>query len=180
MVRLLSCLMILAWWCGAARAEPVDAGRAVVDLVAERTAVVPGDRFFAALSLDMDDGWHVYWRYAGDAGIPPLIKWDEATVAARGEFIWPAPYEIEYVPGEIMDYGYNDSVLLPFEVTVPEDASGEIVLSGLADYLICADICIPESARISLTLPVAATPGFDQEAGAAIAGAVRKAPIAFE
>ena len=56
-----------------AAAQPVDGGHARVELISERHAVVPGDTFYIALKMDMDEGWHVYWRNAGDAGLPPRI-----------------------------------------------------------------------------------------------------------
>ena len=49
------------------------AGRALVELIAERESVEPGDTLYVALKMDLDEGWHVYWRNAGDAGLPPLV-----------------------------------------------------------------------------------------------------------
>ncbi len=140
-----------------AHAQPVDGGRAMVELIAERESVVPGETFYAAIKMDLDTGWHVYWRNAGDAGLPPRIDLREGsdiTDAALGPFVWPIPHLLPVVEGEIMDYGYDDRLILPFPLTIPADATGSVQVNLLADYLICEEICIPETVEISLTLPV--------------------------
>ena len=57
--------------------------------------------------------------------------------------------------GPLAEYGYDDEVLLLTEIQVPEQASGSITLTAKVTYLICKDICVPEEARVELTLPVA-------------------------
>ena len=152
-------LFCLAIWMAVplAQAQPVDGGRAVVELISERDSARPGETFYAALKMDLDEGWHVYWRNAGDAGLPPqVLALDDSDVTddAIGAFVWPIPHLLPVVPGEIMDYGYDDRVILPFRVTLPDDAVGAVRISLLADYLICEEICIPETAEVQLTVPV--------------------------
>src|SRR3974390_1419563 len=50
--------------------EPVEAG-----LVAERTALVPGEPLTIALRLAIAPGWHTYWRNPGDSGLPTTLAW---------------------------------------------------------------------------------------------------------
>lgn len=140
-----------------AHAEPVDGGRAVVELISEVDRANPGDSVMLGLKMDLDEGWHVYWRNAGDAGLPPEIYWDEASdvpASAIGEFLWPVPALLPVVEGEIMDYGYDRQVIFPFRVTIPETTRSSVTLKGLADYLICEDICVPESAKVELVLDI--------------------------
>ena len=54
----------------------------------------------------------------------------------------------------LLTYGYTDVVLHPFQITVPLTASDQWSLSGEARWLVCRDICIPESQEISISLPV--------------------------
>ena len=138
-----------------AAAEPVDGGHARVELISERDAALPGETVYAALKMDLDKGWHVYWLNAGDAGLPPQVLVQPGSdIPARdvGDIVWPLPRLLPVVEGEIMDYGYDDRVVLPFPITIPADAAGPVTLDVLADYLICADTCVPESARVSLKL----------------------------
>ena len=133
-----------------ASAAPIDGGQAVVDLISDHTTVTPGQTFKVALTLDIDEHWHVYWKNPGDSGLPPEIVWDEGHAFKVGDFIWPAPHP---QPIEtLMNYGFEDQLILPFNVTAPETATGELVLSGSAQYLICKDICIPEDAPVFLRL----------------------------
>jgi len=142
-----------------AHAQPVDGGHARVELISERALAIPGETVWFGLSFEIDPKWHIYWINPGDAGIPPEITWrDTSGIAAEriGGFKWPLPELLPVVPGQIMDYGYSDKVVLPFPVTIPDDADGAILFEGVADYLICEDVCIPESAEIRLLLSVGA------------------------
>lgn len=140
-----------------AHAQPVDGGRAMVELISERERVMPGETFYAAIKMDLDAGWHVYWRNAGDAGLPlrvEVLAGSDLAAEALGPFVWPIPHLLPVVEGEIMDYGYDDRLVLPFPLTIPADATGSVQVNLLADYLICEEICVPETAEVSLTLPV--------------------------
>jgi thiol:disulfide interchange protein/DsbC/DsbD-like thiol-disulfide interchange protein len=183
MIRIL-CSLLAAIVLGAAApalAAPVDGGHARVELIAERTSVLPGETIQAALEMDLDPDWHVYWRNAGDAGLPPkLVHRDTSNIPAGaiGDFIWPIPQLLPVVDGEIMDYGYRDQVILPFSLMIPAAASGTIRLDVVADYLICQDICVPEYADVSLVLDVGeAIP--DPAHGTMIADWIARAPTIF-
>jgi thiol:disulfide interchange protein DsbD len=155
--------------------------RAEVELISERASVAPGETVFIGLRFTLDPGWHIYWRNAGDAGLPPqLILAGTTTLpeGALGEFRWPLPHEIPVVEGEIMDYGYDDAVVFPIPLTVPADASGDIRIEGVADYLICESVCIPETGDVSLVLPVG-TPQEDVVSGSLIAEWIAKVPTPF-
>lgn len=170
----------LVAFAGLAQAQ-MDERRAEAELIADQVSVAPGDTFYAALKMTMDDGWHIYWRNAGDAGLPPRLILEEGTTipeSAVGEFLWPLPHLIPVVEGEIMDYGYDDVAVFAFPVTVPDDASGEVRIVAEADYLICESICIPETADVSLTLTVGA-PAENAVSGAEIGEWIARVPVAF-
>jgi thiol:disulfide interchange protein/DsbC/DsbD-like thiol-disulfide interchange protein len=179
--RSLSTFMLSFVLASPAMAQPVDGGRATVELIADHRTVAPGQTITAALKLTMDPGWHVYWRNAGDAGLPPELIVREGSALAQdaiGDFIWPIPHLLPVVEGEIMDYGYDDEVVLAFPLKIPASASGEMTLAATADYLICEEICIPETADVNLTLGVG-TPLVNAVAGEQIGTWIAKAPIDF-
>lgn len=152
----LSLIIAVTAWLPAI-SQPVDGGHARVELVTERALAVPGETVWFGLSFEIDPNWHVYWQNAGDAGIPPEITWRETGqlgAEAISGFSWPLPELLPVVPGQIMDYGYSDQVVLPFTVSLPEEVEGPLVFEGVADYLICEDVCIPESVDIRLMLSV--------------------------
>ncbi|MEM8615861.1 MAG: thioredoxin family protein [Pseudomonadota bacterium] len=166
-----------------AKAQAVDGGYAKVELISERAIAMPGERVWFGLTFEIDDGWHIYWRNAGDAGIPPEIIWPEnlpINAEAIGAFEWPAPELLPVVPGEIMDYGYSGLVTLPFAVDIPSDVSGALLFEGVADYLICKDICIPESAPIRLLQSTGAGQLPDERGAAAITKALATVPASLD
>ncbi len=75
-----------------------------------------GESADAGLYFKIDDGWHVYWKNAGDAGEPPQIHWTLPDGISAGELEFPAPMRLPY--GPLMDFGYEDEVLFPFELNV--------------------------------------------------------------
>lgn len=182
-MRALTLVLLVLCMALPARAEPYDAGNAVVDLISERKVAMPGETIYLALDQTLDEDWHVYWRNAGDAGLPPEIFWSEGPLGdstSATDFTWPLPKLLPVVENEIMDYGYDDALTLPFQVTVPEDALGSIRFEGQADYLICKDICILETAPVSLTLFIGDRQEPDVENAAKIAAALDQAPLPYE
>lgn len=165
-----------------AHAQPVDGGHARVELISERALAVPGETVWLGLSFEIDPNWHVYWINPGDAGIPPEITWGQTNgldPADIGAFEWPLPELLPVVPGQIMDYGYSDEVVLPFPITIPDTADGAILFEGVADYLICEDICIPESVDVRLLQSVGAGQLPDMDGSERIQAALQQVPPTF-
>lgn len=123
-------------------------------LLADTSAVVAGKPFNVGLLLRMAPGWHTYWKYSGDAGLPTEIKWNLPPGWKVGDIQWPIPLKT-IDPGDILTYGYQDEVLLIQEITPSEKvADASIKLSAQADWLVCEKICIPGGASPVLELPV--------------------------
>ncbi len=127
------------------------------ELLADTNAVVPGKPFTVGLLLRMAPGWHTYWKFSGDAGLPTELKWKLPPGWKVGDIQWPIPLKT-IDPGDIETYGYENEVLLIQEITPPskiDDSSAK--LSTEANWLVCEKICIPGSATLPLDLPVAST-----------------------
>ena len=122
-------------------------------LLADTTAIVPGQPFQVGLVLEMVPGWHTYWEYSGDSGLPTTIDWKLPPGFAAGAIQWPVP-EAKVEPGDIQVYAYSGRVLLLTTITPPRDASGDVTLRSAASWLVCAEICVPGGAELELTLPV--------------------------
>ena len=165
-----------------AQAQTIPAGKnAHVALIAEYTAAPNGTRVYLALDMTLRDGWHVYWRNPGDAGLPPEIAWTQTPEDTQiGPFSWPLPHELPIIEGELMDYGYDKAVTFPFAVVLPTQSDSKTwVFEGEADYLICKEICIPEIQPISLTLYKADFPTPNATSGTAIQVALDASPSNF-
>jgi thiol:disulfide interchange protein DsbD len=149
-------LLMLIAWSLAAGARPVRTEHVEAELVAETATIAAGQPFTVALRLKMDPEWHTYWRNPGDSGLPTTLAWTLPPGFQAGDIQWPAPKALPI--GPLMNYGFENEVLLPVEVRPPAglNAGSSVTLRARANWLVCREVCIPESADLALTLPVAA------------------------
>ncbi len=134
-------------------AAPVQRDHLEAELIAENHALSVGETNWVALKLRPDPGWHVYWKNPGDSGIATRLQWQLPDGIGAGEIHWPYPHQHKL--GELTNYGYGEQTLhlVPLQVTA-RPSSGETTLKAKASWLVCADICIPGEADLSLTMPV--------------------------
>jgi thiol:disulfide interchange protein DsbD len=139
------------------------------ELVAERTALVPGQTTTVALRLAIRERWHTYWQNPGDSGLPTTLAWKLPAGLTAGPIQWPAPKALP--AGPLVNYGYEGEVFHLVDVAVPAGvpAGSPLTLAARADWLVCEDTCIPEGADLVLTLPVATGAERDAKWGAKIA-----------
>jgi thiol:disulfide interchange protein DsbD len=151
---LLASLAATAAWAGATvKTEHVEAS-----LLAEKTAVQAGKPANVGLRLRMEPHWHTYWKNPGDSGLPTRIQWELPAGWKAGEIQWPYPKPLPV--GPLMNYGYEDDVLLVSPITPAADAKpGPHTLKAKADWLVCKDVCIPEKGELDLVVNVAAAEG---------------------
>jgi thiol:disulfide interchange protein/DsbC/DsbD-like thiol-disulfide interchange protein len=131
-------------------------GRELVEarLLADVASISPGHPFTAGLLLKMVPGWHTYWQFPGDAGIPTEIKWQLPVGWRAGPIQWPVPLKLNE-PGDIQIYGYHDEVLLLVQLTPPAKIDAAAMhLAADASWLVCEKICIPGGAGVQMDLPV--------------------------
>jgi thiol:disulfide interchange protein DsbD len=150
-------ICMVAWVLPAARAaEPARPSHVETRLIAESQAVTPGTVLTVGLRQIIEPGWHTYWLNPGDGGEPLHVTWHLPPGFTAGPLVWPAPERI--VTGPLVNYGYSKRTLLLTTVTVPKDAvpGRSVTLNADVSWLVCADICVPEEATLSLTLPVIA------------------------
>ena len=158
-----SSLLALAFGLAAATvatAQSRPARHTKVSLVSETDAIQPGHPLRVGIRLEMEEGWHTYWRNPGDSGLPTRAKWDLPEGFAAGEIRWP--YPTRFRTGPLVSYGYEREVLLPVEIRVrPATSAAAARLAVRVDWLECQDACLPGRADLSLELPVraASAPG---------------------
>jgi thiol:disulfide interchange protein DsbD len=134
--------------------EPVRTNYSTAELVAEQ-ATIPADggTVTVGLRLAPDPMWHAYWINPGDAGLPATMRWNLPAGLSASELRFPAPHVIPF--GELVTYGFDEPILLLSEIEVPAGQAGAAVtLRGEARWVVCDDeLCVPERASLSLTLP---------------------------
>ena len=124
-----------------------------------------GDGSHAAVTFTLPDGWHIYWQNPGDSGLAPAVKFTLPTGVQAGDILWPTPQK--FLTGTIVNYGYGDQVILPVPLSVSDaNARGEVTVE--ATWLVCKDVCIPESATLRGSIPSQDNNGVIQAARAAL------------
>ena len=129
-------------------ANPVETGHAKASLITNLQNSTQ-ESFYVGIRLQMQEGWHTYWENPGDSGSPFKATWTADTGVIVENVQWPTPITIPYPP--LMTYGYEGDVIFPFQVFRSLDSKLTKINLDF-DFLICADICIPEKASLSIDL----------------------------
>ena len=146
-------LVLSILWSSVLLANPVETGHAKASLITNLQSSSQ-ESFYVGVRLQMQDGWHTYWENPGDSGSPFEATWKTDAGVIIENVSWPTPQTIPYPP--LMTFGYEGDVVFPFQVFRSLDTElTEISLDF--DFLICADICIPEQATLTLDLTSASS-----------------------
>jgi thiol:disulfide interchange protein DsbD len=150
------CLAMLGLAGGPLAAAPVSTAHVEAELISRHLSIAAGQPIEVALRLKIVDHWHTYWRNPGDSGLPTKLNWTLPPGFTAGAIEWPYPGKLPL--GPLMNFGYDGEVLHLVTIETPAKlkAGEKITFKAKADWLVCNDVCIPESADLSLTLPVSA------------------------
>jgi thiol:disulfide interchange protein DsbD len=138
-----------------AASNPVETGHAKASLITNLQDSQQ-ESFYIGVRLEMQEGWHTYWENPGDSGSPFDATWEVAEGVIVENVEWPTPITIPYPP--LMTFGYEGDVVFPFKVFRAIDSDLSSITVDF-NFLICADICIPEKASLTLDLS-SAIPNF--------------------
>ena len=122
----------------------------------------------AGLEIRLKPGWHTYWRYPGDAGVPPRIDFTGSKNLKSSTVSWPAPQRI--IEGGLVAIGYAGDVILPLAI-VPQNHAEPVRLRVKLDYAICEKLCVPAGATLELLVG-----GARSSQDGAIAAALARVP----
>jgi thiol:disulfide interchange protein len=133
---------------------PVKAQHLTAELVSLAPNIAPGGTLQVGLVLTLEEHWHVYWINAGDSGEPPKITWTLPAGITAGPMKFPIPSRLPL--GPLMDFGYEDSVAFPVQLTAASSVKpGPIHLDAMVNWLVCREVCIPGKAHLGLNLTAA-------------------------
>lgn len=171
MLRLSSLVFALFCMPSLAHADasaPVAAGEARVRLLAGKSDTNSAPVLSGGVEIVLTPGWKTYWRYPGDAGVPPRFDWAGSENVARVDVFYPAPKRIADGSGAL-SIGYEERVIFPLRVH-PTDPAKPVLLKLKLDFATCHTLCIPAEANLALSVSpsVAAEP--------ALAGMLAKLP----
>ncbi len=150
-----------------------------VELLSESTTLVPGETQWLGLRLKPAAHWHTYWKMGGDSGEPTsLSDWSVPVGTRIGELEFPAPHWLPFYETDLVNFGYEDEVVIPVAITLPANFSDDsATLATTAFWNVCEQICIPGEQRLELTLPVAQSAQLDAAAEEYFAKARAQRPI---
>ncbi|MFT4991919.1 MAG: thiol:disulfide interchange protein/DsbC/DsbD-like thiol-disulfide interchange protein [Polaromonas sp.] len=115
--------------------------------------VSPGQPLWVGLNIAHQPEWHTYWKNSGDSGLPTELRWTLPAGVTAGEIAWPTPKKIPI--GNLANYGYENTILLPVPLTVaPGFSASQLTVQLSASWLVCKQECIPQQGEFTLTLPV--------------------------
>jgi DsbC/DsbD-like thiol-disulfide interchange protein len=149
----LSLLSAASAW---AQSAVVSTPQVRAELVAHAPeGIAPGKPVQLGLRIEHQPHWHTYWKNPGDSGLPTTLTWTLPEGVTVGEVQWPTPKKLPL--GPLVNYGYEEVLLLPVSVTLPAGFSASTLDVKLAaEWLVCKDVCIPESGEFRLSLPAQA------------------------
>lgn len=152
--QFITALWLLAFGASNLLAAPVKTPHVEAEIVSRYAGVLPGQPIEAALRLKIIDRWHTYWRNPGDSGLPTKITWSLPDGVTAGPIEWPYPKKLPL--GPLMNFGYEGEVLHLVTLQTPTGLKPgqNISLKAKAEWLVCSDVCIPESADLTISLPV--------------------------
>lgn len=140
---------------GVASAETGN-DRVKVSALADVSSIQAGKPFWMGFNFAIKPGFHIYWKNPGDSGLATEIKLNLPEGFTAGELMFPVPRRLK-LPGDIINYAYEDNVMLLTQITPPKNlaAGAKVAISARVNWLVCKDDCLPGSSNVSLDLSVA-------------------------
>src|ERR1700704_3108058 len=86
----------------------VQDGRELVraTLLTDAATVQAGQKFHIGVLYKIEPAWHIYWKCAGDSGIPTEIQWHLPPGFQAGPLQWPLPGR-DKEPGDLEVFAYG-------------------------------------------------------------------------
>ncbi|MEA2882002.1 MAG: hypothetical protein QOH32_1258 [Bradyrhizobium sp.] len=121
-------------------------GHSAVRLVAGSRS---GAVLLGGIAIQLQPGWHTYWRNPGDSGVPPRFDFSRSDNVEAVTVLWPAPTRFDDGAGGTA-LGYVRQVVMPLRI-VAKNADRPVTLRADINYAVCEKICIPVEAQAELT-----------------------------
>ncbi len=139
-----------------------------VELISESESIRPGQPFWVAIRIKMEDSWHSYWKNPGETGMPTSIEWSLPEGYSASPIFWPVPERFDMQ--SIVGYGYENQAILLTQITPPESLPDTTSVIGASiKWLACSDsTCLPGISDVTLSLPVKGSFPFQNKIGASL------------
>ncbi|MEI8135334.1 MAG: protein-disulfide reductase DsbD domain-containing protein [bacterium] len=111
-------------------------------------AINPGKGFTLGIHVQLEPGWHVYWKNPGDAGLAISAELVDQNGYTAGELKFPTPHKF-VTSGEVL-YGYDSDVVFLLPIRSPKDQNISPHFGVKINWLACKEVCLPGSAILVL------------------------------
>ncbi len=103
----------------------------------------------AALKVEIEPGWHIYYKNPGDFGLPTSFNLDNTIDIL--DIHWPKPKQHidEVGEGKFISWTYENLVVFPITINLPQN-SEDAKFTLMIEYAICKEICIPKKEKIEI------------------------------
>lgn len=134
-----------------------DTNPVEVELISDKSALVPGQTVNIGVRFKIAPHWHIYHKEPGETGRPTTVDLSLPEGFRTQDLIWKAPET--FTDFGLTAHGYTDETLIVIPVTVPDNLKPGDTITITADvtWLACHTNCMPGKATVSLSLPVADT-----------------------
>jgi thiol:disulfide interchange protein DsbD len=105
--------------------------------------------FLVGVKFAMQQGWYLYWKNPGDAGLPVEVTWSLPEGYTAGELQFPTPSKFVY--DDLIAYGYKNELVLFAEIRPPGTPAASVpALRANLDWLVCKESCVRGRAEVVL------------------------------
>ncbi len=119
-------------------------------LISQTLTLQPNKPALIAIHIPLETGWHTYGQHPGEMGIPPQFQWTlPANTKIEGPFYKPTH---TFKALGVTQEGYEGEAIFLFKITPPK--APNIRLRVALSWLVCKDVCKPQKAVLTLTLPI--------------------------
>ncbi len=152
---MLKLLIILMMLCINAYAFDQDIPNPVkVEIITNQSELIGGEDHKIGVHFKLDPGWHIYWKNSGDSGLPTRVSFTLPDGILLKDTHYPVPKTF-LREGNILDYGYEDELLLVSDIIIPSSYNGgNFKITTEANWVACKEVCIPGSENLELQYPV--------------------------
>lgn len=125
------------------------------EVFSEEATMQPGRPFWVILNLNLQKGWHTYWKNPGDSGLALEVNWDLPEGYTASSIIWPTPER--FVNDNVVSFGYSNNFQLLCTITPSIDSptGSPEKLTANVNYISCSDEnCTSDIISSSLYIPI--------------------------
>lgn len=123
-----------------------------MSLISALTATDRLEEIPLGLKVRLREGWKIYWRSPGDAGLPTEVGFAPGAEYPGQTLEMDFPIPSRFSLFGLDTYGYGGEVIFPLRLR-GHIAGQPMNLQVQVNALVCADICVPVGGLLDLDLP---------------------------